>query len=64
VFVRALLSFQRRRAREDGVVGQGGAVTAIQRCGSALNTNIHFHTLVAEGVVSGGIDSPLRFVPS
>ncbi len=64
VFARALLSFQRRRARDDGVVGRGGAVTAIQRCGSALNTNIHFHTLVAEGVFTGGVDSPLRFVPS
>jgi hypothetical protein len=30
--------------------GRAGAVTAIQRCGSALNTNIHFHTLVPAGV--------------
>ncbi len=60
VFVRALLAFERRRAAARGVVGRGGAITAIQRCGlvrrslgegaSALNTNIHFHTLVAEGV--------------
>ncbi len=64
VFARALLSFERRRAREYGVEGRGGAVTAIQRCGSALNTNIHFHTLVAEGVFEGGIDGPLCFVPS
>ena len=64
VFVRALLSFQRRRARNDGVIGQGGAVTAIQRCGSALNTNIHFHALVAEGVFEGGIEEPLAFIPS
>ena len=45
VFVRALLGFERRRARARGLVGRGGAVTAIQRCGSALNTNVHFHTL-------------------
>jgi hypothetical protein len=38
VFVRALLAFERRRAREQGIDGRGGAVTAIQRCGSALNT--------------------------
>jgi hypothetical protein len=25
-------------------------VTAIQRFGSALNVNVHFHTLVAQGV--------------
>ena len=44
VYARALLSFQRRLAREQGVDGRGGAVTASQRCGSALNMNIHFHT--------------------
>jgi hypothetical protein len=49
VFVRAVLGFERRRARARGIEGRGGAVTAIQRCGSALNTNTHFHTLVAEG---------------
>jgi hypothetical protein len=64
VFARALLGFERRRGREHGVEGRGGAVTAIQRCGSALNTNIHFHTLVAEGVFEGGIESPLCFIPS
>ncbi len=64
VFARALGSFYRRRARAEGVEGRGGAVTAIQRCGSALNTNIHFHTLAAEGVFACGIASPLRFVPA
>jgi hypothetical protein len=29
-----------------------GAVTLIQRFGSALNLNIHFHMLLLEGVVS------------
>jgi hypothetical protein len=64
VFVRALLGFERRRARARGVVGRGGAVTAIQRCGSALNTNVHFHTLVAEGVFASAVDGSLRFVPA
>jgi hypothetical protein len=64
VFVRALLGFERRRARADGVEGRGGAVTAIQRCGSALNTNIHFHTLVAEGVFEEQADGSQRFVPA
>jgi hypothetical protein len=63
VYARALLSFQRRLAREQGVVGREGAVTAIQRCTSALNMNIHFHTLVAEGVIEGGIGSPFRHLP-
>jgi hypothetical protein len=64
VFVRALLAFERRRAREQGIEGRGGAVTAIQRCGSALNTNVHFHTLVAEGVFDLWPNGSLRFVPA
>jgi hypothetical protein len=64
VFVRALLGFERRRARARGLVGRGGAVTAIQRCGSALNTNVHFHTLVAEGVFATLPDGGVRFVPA
>jgi len=64
VFARALLGFERRRAREQGIDGRGGAVTAIQRCGSALNTNIHFHTLVAEGVFELWPNGSLRFVPA
>jgi hypothetical protein len=39
-------------------------VTPIQRCGSALNTNIHFHTLVAEGVFEEQPDGSQRFVPA
>ena len=52
VFVRAL-----------GIRGRSGAVTAIQRCGSALNTNPHFHTLLAEGVFDQQPDGSHRFVP-
>jgi hypothetical protein len=63
VFVRALLGFEQRRARVLGVRGRAGAVTAIQRCGSALNTNPHFHTLIAEGVFEEQPDGARRFVP-
>ncbi len=63
VFVRTLLGFAQRRARVLGVRGRAGAVTAIQRCGSALNTNPHFHTLVAEGVFEEQPDGSQRFVP-
>ena len=38
-----------------------GAVTFIQRFGSALNLNIHFHMLFLDGVYRGG--HPLRFQP-
>jgi len=39
-----------------------GAVTLIQRFGSALNLNIHFHMLILDGVYIGGTGGlPLRF---
>ena len=51
VFVRTVFGWLRQRAAEQGIVGgQGSAVTAIQRFGGALNTTIHFHSLVLEGV--------------
>jgi hypothetical protein len=38
-----------------------GAVTLIQRFGSALNLNIHFHMLFLDGVNVGGAASCARF---
>jgi len=43
VVVRAVLGFERRRARRRGVRGGGGSMTAIQRFGSTLDMNVHFH---------------------
>jgi len=44
-YVRALLAFQRRRARRCGLRdGHSGCVTVIQRFGGGLNLNVHFHT--------------------
>jgi hypothetical protein len=63
VFVRALLGFAQRWARALGIGGRAGAVAAIQRCGSALNVNPHFHTLVPEGVFAEQRDGSQRFVP-
>ena len=63
VHVRALRAFYRRRARRDGLTdGETGAVTAIQRWGSALNLNVHFHTLVLDDVFTHDADGALRFV--
>jgi hypothetical protein len=64
VYVRALLGFQRRKARSRDVEGRGGAVTVIQRFGSALNLNVHFHTLVLDGVFQRESEGRLRFYPS
>jgi hypothetical protein len=65
VFIRAVLGFERRSAARRGIRGgAGGAVTAIQRFGSALNVNVHFHTLVAQGVFVEDSEGGRRFVPS
>jgi len=64
-FLRALFAELRRRARQQGSAprGQCGAVTFIQRFGSALNANLHFHTLVQGGVYASTERQPTRFLP-
>ena len=42
--------------------GHGGAVTLIQRFGSAANLNIHLHCLVLDGVYRCGADGAPSFV--
>jgi Putative transposase/Transposase zinc-binding domain len=51
-FVGVLSRWLRRRSREHGIRGtlKTGGVTVIQRFGSALNLNVHFHTLMMDGV--------------
>ena len=64
-FLRALLADQRRRARLHHGLRDGrcGAVTAIQRFGSALNLAPHFHSLVLDGIYPGPSHAPGRFLP-
>lgn len=52
LFVRAVFASLRLRARRKWNVsrGQCGAVTFVQRFGDALNLNLHFHSLVLDGV--------------
>jgi putative transposase/transposase-like zinc-binding protein len=51
VFLRAVFGWLRRRAQRAGVSGgKPGAVTQIQRFGSAINANLHLHSLVLDGV--------------
>ncbi len=66
VFMRAVLGFLRRRARERlGVAnGRGGAVAIIQRFGSALNLNVHVHALVVDGVYAEDGSGGLCFHPA
>ena len=42
-------------------IAQAGAVTLIQRFGSALNVNVHFHMLFLDGVYIERPDGSLRF---
>src|SRR5882672_4605903 len=67
VAVRVLLSFQRHRARRYGIRdGRSGCVTVIQRFGGGLNLNIHFHTLLFDGVFDapgGGDTLDFRALP-
>lgn len=49
VWVRVVLGWVRRRARG----GRGGAVTFVQRFGSAMNLNVHFHTVALDGTYDG-----------
>lgn len=51
VYTRALLGFYRRQANRNGIRdGRTGTLTVIQRFGSGLNLNVHFHTPVFDGV--------------
>jgi hypothetical protein len=62
VFLRAVFGLQRRRAARRGVSGgRTGSVTVIQRFGGALNLNVHFHTLVPDGVWTEADDGPPVF---
>jgi hypothetical protein len=40
--------------------GHSGCVTVIQRFGGGLNLNVHFHTLVLDGVFTNGEGDTLR----
>jgi len=42
-------------------MAEAGAVTLIQRFGSALNLNVHFHMLFLDGVYIERPDGSLRF---
>jgi hypothetical protein len=63
-FLRALFAELRRRARQLWSIArsQCGAVTFVQRFGSALNLNLHFHTLVLDGVYATTEGEPGRFL--
>ena len=66
LFIRTVGAFYEAEARQRGIDAQTqvgfGAVVAQQRAGSALNLNVHFHSLVLDGVyIRRHPDAPLAF---
>jgi hypothetical protein len=64
-FIAAITGDLRRRARKRKLRGnlQTGALTVIQRFGSAIGLNVHFHTLALDGVYARQADGTLLFHP-
>ena len=52
IYIAEMFRHYRKQARKKGGPGEviPGAVTAVQRMGSSLNLNIHFHTIFLDGV--------------
>ena len=64
-FIAAITSDLRRRARKRKLSGalESGSMTVIQRFGSSLALNVHFHTLAVDGVWARQADGSLLFHP-
>jgi hypothetical protein len=63
-FYNVIQKFYCERVEAQGVSdGRTGAVTAIQRVGSAINLNIHIHSEFIDGVFARGDDGALHFHP-
>ncbi len=63
IFVRAVYASLRRRERAYAGIRKArcGAVTFVQRFGGAVNLNVHFHSLVLDGVYYLDDRQRLRF---
>jgi transposase-like zinc-binding protein/putative transposase len=65
VYARTLVEYFRRQANSQGIRdGRTGTLTVIQRVGSGLNLNVHFHTLVFDGVFRRTPEGGLTFHPA
>ena len=64
-FINAINSNLRRRARKHKLHGrlQTGSLTVVQRFGSSLNLNVHFHTIAMDGVYAEQPDGSMLFHP-
>jgi len=64
-FIGAINSDLRRRARKRKLRGrlQTGSLTVVQRFGSSLNLNVHFHVIAMDGVYAEQPDGSMVFHP-
>ncbi|HEY5284670.1 MAG TPA: transposase [Polyangia bacterium] len=64
-FISAINSDLRRRARKRKLRGrlQSGSLTVVQRFGSSLNLNVHFHVIGLDGAYAEQPDGSLLFHP-
>ena len=63
LFIQTISSYQKKKAKQSGIkLAKPGSVTFIQRFGSALNLNVHFHTLFADGVFYKTDDGGYEFL--
>jgi hypothetical protein len=63
IFVQTVFSSLRRRARQYRGIrkAQCGGVTFVQRFGGAINLNIHFHSLIPDGIYYEDANREIRF---
>ena len=60
IAIDSVLGFYKRRMRDvDGVLGQSGAVSVVQRTSSDLRLNPHLHALLLDGVFVADNGSPV-----
>ena len=63
IFAEAIFASHRKRSASAGIARTAsGAVTCVQRFGGSLNLNVHFHTIVVDGVFVREPDGALGFV--
>jgi hypothetical protein len=64
VFLRAVETTIRQRSPGAPPAARFGAVAFVHRFGSDLNSHVHFHALVSDGVFSSGTDGEAIFLPA
>jgi hypothetical protein len=65
IAVEAIFASYRARAKRHGVAdAQCGAINFVQRCGSSVNLNVHFHIALLDGVFTRDADVGVLFHPA